>query len=203
MIPLIIQALTLGLSAAAAPGPFQAYLLSQTLTSGWRRALPLTLAPLVSDGPIITLVLLTLTQMPGWFLRGLQIAGGLFVIYLAWGAFRAFRANVDPTESTPPGQPRRSFLQAVLMNSLSPGPWTFWSFVIGPILIQAWAQSPALGAGFLLAFYATLIGSLIALVALFATARRLGPRVTHGLNGLSALALLVFGLYQIWQGMSG
>lgn len=200
MLPLILQGLTLGLSAAASPGPFQAYLLSQSLTHGWRRALPLTLAPLVSDGPIIALVLLTLTQMPVWFLRGLQIAGGLFVIYLAWGAFRAFRANVDPAASALPRG--RNFLQAVLMNLLSPGPWTFWSFVLGPIVLRAWAQSPAFGTGFFVAFYTMLIGGLIALVALFAAARHFGPRVTHWLNGLSALALLAFGAYQIWQGLT-
>ncbi|MBI1880094.1 MAG: hypothetical protein HYR94_18055 [Chloroflexi bacterium] len=82
MIVYFLQGLTLGLSATATPGPFQAFLLAQTLKNGWKRTLPATLAPLVTDGPIIFLVLLVLTQTPGWFLNVLQIAGGLFVLYL-------------------------------------------------------------------------------------------------------------------------
>ncbi|MBK7455571.1 MAG: hypothetical protein IPJ46_18150 [Anaerolineales bacterium] len=38
-----------GLAAASQPGPFQTYLISQTLTRGWKRTLPAALAPLVSD----------------------------------------------------------------------------------------------------------------------------------------------------------
>ncbi|HXW00521.1 MAG TPA: lysine transporter LysE, partial [Anaerolineae bacterium] len=75
-----LQGLTLGLSATATPGPFQAFLLAQALKYGWKRTLPATLAPLVSDGPIIFLVLLVLTQTPAWFLNSLQIAGGVFVL---------------------------------------------------------------------------------------------------------------------------
>jgi hypothetical protein len=37
---------------------------------------------------------------------------------------------------------------------------------------------------------------------LFATARSLGPRVSHVLVGLSAVALACFGLYQLWSGAS-
>ena len=39
------------------------------------------------------------------------------------------------------------------------------------------------------------------LPALFANAARLGPRVTRKLQALSALALLGFGLFQLWAGI--
>ncbi|NJN98663.1 MAG: LysE family transporter [Anaerolineales bacterium] len=95
-----MQGLTLGLSATAAPGPFQAFLLGQALKHGWKQTLPATLAPLVSDGPIIFLVLLVLTQTPLWFLNGLQIVGGLFVLYLAKGSVSTLNTPPLTTEAS-------------------------------------------------------------------------------------------------------
>ena len=76
------------LAAASQPGPFQTYIISQTLTRGWKRTLPVVLAPLVSDGPIILVCLFTLSQVPAWLQRFLYIAGGLFILYLAYGTYK-------------------------------------------------------------------------------------------------------------------
>lgn len=204
MMVYLVQGLTLGFSAAVSPGPFQAFLLSHTLKSGPRRSLALALAPLVTDGPIIALVLLALTQMPDSFLRLLQIAGGLLLLYLAKGASDVFRKSgrATPGEAAPI---EGGFLKAVAMNGLNPNPYIFWSTVGGPTLIRGWAESPSHDLSFILGFYLTLIGGLAGYILLFATASRIVPRLTRILNGVSALALLLFGLYQIWQGifMSG
>jgi len=64
LIHLLIGA-SLGVSAGAAPGPLQAYLLNQTTQHGWRRALPAVLAPLLSDIPIILLMLFILPSSVG------------------------------------------------------------------------------------------------------------------------------------------
>jgi threonine/homoserine/homoserine lactone efflux protein len=82
----IVQGIVYGFAAAVQPGPFQTYLISQTLTKGWQKTLPAALAPLVSDGPIIALCLLVLSQVPLWLERLLNIIGGLFILYLAYGA---------------------------------------------------------------------------------------------------------------------
>ncbi len=202
MIAYLLQGLTLGFSAAVSPGPFQAYLLSQALKGGWRRAVRLTLAPLVSDGPIVALILLLLKQTPGWFLRVLHLAGGLFLLYLAKGAYDTFKSFSGSTPVAADSA-RGSFFKGVTMNALSPGPYIFWSVLAGPILLKGWAESPSHGLSFAFGFYLTLIGGLAAIVILFAVASRVGPKVTRVLNGLSALALFLFGLYQIWRGVVG
>ena len=69
----IVQGIGYGLAAAAQPGPFQTYLISQTLIKGGKRTLPAALAPLLSDGPIIALCLLVLSQLPPWLHRLLYI----------------------------------------------------------------------------------------------------------------------------------
>lgn len=203
MLGFFLRGLALGLPAAAQPGPFQAYLLSQTMKNGWRHTLPAALAPLLSDGPIIILVVLILTQLPPWFLRALRLAGGLFILYLAWKAYGTFRHGdfSAPAESAPAAQ--QSVIEAAVMNALNPNPYIFWGLAAGPILLQAWRRSATLGVSFLLGFYGTLIGGFALLIVLFATARRLGPRVSRYLTALSALALALFGAFQLWQGLLG
>jgi threonine/homoserine/homoserine lactone efflux protein len=202
VIAYIIQGIGYGFAAAVQPGAFQTYIFSQTLERGWRRTLPSALAPLVSDGLVIALVLLVLSQVPPWFQSGLCFAGGLFVLYLAYGSFVAWRGRTTVADIED-GPRRQSLLKAAIMNLLSPGPYVYWSLVAGPILLAGWRLAPANGLGFLLGFYGTMIATLGGLILLFGTARRLGPKVNHALLGISALALTVFGLYQLWLGVSG
>ena len=88
------------------------------------------------------------------------------------------------------------------MNALSPGPYIFWGLVTGPVLLAGWREGPGNAVGFLVAFYAALVLTLAGLILLFGTARQLGPKVNRALLGISALALLGFGLYQLWLGVS-
>ena len=193
------QGLVLGGTAAAQPGPFQAYLLSQTLRNGWRRTLVAAFAPLISDGPIVALVLLVLTQTPAWFLNVLQLAGGCFLLVLAYRAYMAFQ-TAESTQPAIPESGQQNLLEAALLNALSPNPYIFWATIAGPILIEGWRQSPALGLSFVLGFYGTLIGGFVGFVILFAVARGLDPRLNRALSALSALLLLLFGLYQLALG---
>jgi threonine/homoserine/homoserine lactone efflux protein len=204
LIPFFVQGLILGATAAAQPGPFQAFLLSLIAREGWRRALPAAFAPLLSDGPIILLVLLVLTRLPDSFLFGLQIVGGIFLLYLAWGAWHSLRRGpaVDVVEApAPQGSRNANVAKAALMNMLSPSPYIFWATVSGPILIEAWRQAPLYGLGFLLSFYVALIGGLMLFIVIFGGASRIGPQVNWALGILSVVGLAGFGLYQLAAGL--
>lgn len=201
MFTYFLQGAGLGFSASVTPGPFLAFLMAQTLKNGWKRTLPASLAPLLSDGPIVILVLLVLTQTPAWLLSVLQVAGGLFILYLAKGALFARPAPETPNPELMAEAAHHNFVKAALMNTLSPGPYIFWSLIAGPIVLEAWRQSPGLGLIFVLGFYGTLIGGFAAFVLLFATASRLDPKVSRALTLISGLVLLVFGLYQLSQGL--
>lgn len=198
----VIQGIGYGFAAAAQPGPFQTYLISQSLIRGWRRSLPAALAPLISDGPIIALCLFVLNQVPDWFQKFLYIAGGGFVLYLAYGAYKSWRI-FDPTIPSEDSGKVQSIWKAVLTNALSPGPYIFWSLVTGPILLRGWRETPLYGIGFLAGFYVTLISGLALIILVFGAARELGPKVNRVLLGISAIALFCFGLYQLWLGIKG
>lgn len=188
-------------AAAVQPGPLQAYLISQTLSHGWRRTAPAALAPLLSDLPIVCLVLLVLTRMPAAVVQGLQLGGGLFLLYLAVGAFKACRD--DPKNRARAAPPvHQTLLRAALVNLLNPNPYLGWTLVMGPLLLEAWHDSPAGGVALVAAFYLTLILVNLAIILLFGAARSLGPRVARGLVGLSALALAGLGLSRLWAGIA-
>jgi threonine/homoserine/homoserine lactone efflux protein len=198
----ILQGIGYGFSAAVIPGPFQTFVISQTLTRGWKKLLPAALAPLISDGPIIILCLFVLNQVPIWFQRFLYIAGGVFILYLAFGAYKSWR-DFDPNLSQMDSGTQRSLSKAVLMNFLSPGPYIYWSLVTGPILLRGWREMPGNGLGFLAGFYVTIISTLVGIILLFGFARELGPKVNRALIGISVIALFCFGFYQLWLGITG
>jgi threonine/homoserine/homoserine lactone efflux protein len=204
MLPFLVQGLALGFAATAQPGPFMAYLISQTMTYGFRRTWIAAFAPLLSDGPIIALALLVLSQLPSWLQRGLHIASGLFILYLAWGTFQQWKnfGGIQVTEQAAPVG-SRSLTRAALMNAINPLPYVYWSLVTGPILLAGWRESPAHGLAFLISFYTVLIGGLLGIMAIFGATRAMGERVTRLLLGISTLALVVFGLLQLWRGALG
>jgi threonine/homoserine/homoserine lactone efflux protein len=200
LLALLLQGIALGFSAAVSPGPFQAYLLAQTTAHGPRRTLPAAFAPLLSDGPIILIVLFILAQLPPWFLRLLNLAGGVLLLYLAYGAFRTFQHYSGGVLTVSTGS---SILQAALVNALAPGPWVFWSVLAGPLLIKGLQESLAAGLAFLFGFYVLLIGGNACFIVLYAGARRLGPNAMRLLNAGAAVALGIFGALQIWRGLAG
>jgi len=198
----IVQGIGYGFAAGVQPGPLQTYIISQTLFKGWRRVLPAAFAPLISDGPIITICLLVLSQVPLWLQRFLYFAGGLFVLYLAYGAYQTWK-NFDPNIPSTGSATDKSILKAALVNILNPSPYIFWTLVTGPILLKGWRETPVHGLGFIAGFYITMILSLVTIILLFSRARQLGPKINRILVGVSALALFGFGLYQLWLGITG
>lgn len=200
MLAYLLQGLALGFPAAMTPGPLQAYFLSQTLLIGWRKTLPSAFAPLISDGPIVLLVLLVLSQFPPWYLHFLRVAGGIFIIYLAARAFLNWRRNQHSDEGQVESS-RRGLLRATITNLLNPNPYLFWAFVAGPIFLAAWRESSAQGLLFLLGFYGTLVGGFALLILIFAGTRRFGPRARSMLVIIAISILATFGVYQLSNGL--
>ena len=200
MLYYLIFGITYSFAAVVQPGPFQAFLFSQSITNGWRKTLPLVFAPLISDLPVIILVLFILTNVPQEVLWILQSIGGVFLLYLAFNAYKAWRnfhQNVVQEVS-----PQLNIFKAAMVNILNPNPYLAWSLILGPLLIKGWNESPVNGIILLLAFYSFMVIYSIAMIMLFAAARSFGPKVSRISIGISAIALTVFGLYQLGTGIS-
>lgn len=197
-----LKGVLLGFAAAISPGPLQALFLAQTMETGWRRTIPAALAPLLSDGPIILLVLFILTQVPEQLIRFVRIGGGLFLVYLAVSTLKGLLQE-DDSRLPEPSKKSRSLLKATLTNLLNPNPYIFWATVSGPILLDALDESLLQIFSFLLGFYLLLVGGFMVIITLFASGRRLAPQHVPKFLGLAALALGLFGLYQLLEGISG
>jgi threonine/homoserine/homoserine lactone efflux protein len=204
VLSLLAQGLGLGFTAAVQPGPLQAYILSETLTHGWRRSLPIIFAPLLADGPVIVITLFILVQLPASALRLIQIAGGLFIIYLAWSMFRELRRGVSigPAQQTNAGG-RGALLRGVMINLFSPAVYIFWGTISGPIVIKAWHQSPAAAVAFIVGFYSVIVGTMAVLVAVFQQARRLDERTVRLMLSVSLVILVVLGGLLLKSGILG
>jgi len=195
------QGLLLGVYAALSPGPFQFFLISQTLRTGWKRTLPAAVAPLLSDAPAVTLSLLALSQLPGWFLNGLRVGGGLFILYMAYGAVLEFRRLADAPTAPPAGN--QPLARAFVMNFLNPNVYIFWTTIGAPIVLDGWKQSAWHGWSFIGGMYGALIPATAGLIILFGTAGGLKPAVRRWIQLGLALVLSLLALYQIVSGITG
>ncbi len=204
-----------GFIAGVMPGPLQTFLLLQTLQRGARGGMWVLPAPLVSDGPIIAVCLLVLSQADPGLLRGLSLAGGLFLVYLAresWLSLSLKGATLNNGRDDDAVDQRvRSVAarhsgpallgRAALINALGPGPWIFWGTVMGPMLVRQWQVSVAAGLAFLAAFYGTMVTILSAQLLLFSFARRLGPKIARAGTWLGLGLLVVFAILLILFGI--
>jgi threonine/homoserine/homoserine lactone efflux protein len=202
MLSYILQGITYGFAAGVQPGPLQAYIILQALKNGWRRSIVYALVPLLSDLPIIGLVVTILAFLPAGWVTVLRLAGGAFLVYLAIGAFRTALHPPDET-ATPEGSPQRGLLQAVVINLLNPNPYLFWSLVTGPILLTGWKESPVYGIAMLAAFYLVMIVVNAVIILVVSIAHGFNPRLRQWLMIASAAGLGAFGVYQLWMGIMG
>jgi threonine/homoserine/homoserine lactone efflux protein len=201
MISYFIFGLSYSFACVVQPGPFQAYLFSQSITNGWRKTIPLVFAPLISDLPVIILVLFILTIVPPAVLGILQCFGGIFLLYLAFKAYKSLRSLNTNYKTDTPGY--GNLFKAVLVNLFNPNPYLGWSLVMGPMLIKGWSESPKNGIALITGFYSSMIIYSAVMVILFSVAGNLGPRVNRISLFFSVIAFLLFGLYQLWSGIAG
>ena len=189
----------LGVSAATVPGPLIAYLVNIAAAQGWRKALLVVIAPLITDAPIIVLMTFILGQMPAEALNLIQLAGGCLLLFIARGALRQYQAGRALNQVSDGGAAvaisrRRVLLTGIGMNFLSPGPWLFWGTVNGPLLLKAMDASAGHALAFLLAFYGSFLGGLCCWVLLIHQARRLPEDVLKYIILAMVLLLLWFGV---------
>jgi len=193
----IIFGITYALAASLQPGPLQTYIISQTLTKGWKATITTAFAPIISDIPIFIIVFFLLTNLPPTFVNVLRIIGGLFLFYLSYKTFLSWKNySFDNMNSKRIG----TFFNAVLVNLLNPNPYIGWSLIMGPMVIEAWNKTPSFAITLVACFYLTLVLSLIGIIFLFSFARSIGPKISRALLGLSSIGLFIFGFYQIYRG---
>ncbi len=190
----LILAISLGLAAGMSPGPLLTYTIVATLRGGLKAGISVGIAPLLTDVPIIVLSLLVLHILPPSALRLLNVVGGAFVVYLGWETLRAgWRSPAVVVQEDV--DVRRELGRGVLVNFLNPNPYIFWGTVGGPILLEAYRTSPVYAVGFLVLFYALLVGAHLGIALLVHRQRDALRGVWYRrVLGLLGIVLIVIGL---------
>lgn len=193
-----LAAFTFGLLAGLKPGPLGVFIIHQTLTKGKLQGFVSSLAPLLTDGPIILLAVLITVQLEdiAWFISLISITGGM---YLAFIALRIFRLpnNVDPSGKN---ASTAGLATAVKINFLNPSPYVFW-LTTGTGYIVMGSNIEA--AVFVVVALVTLCTTKYLLAVSMATlGRRFNQRNYALLLKSLSLPMAAFSLQLIYSGMS-
>jgi threonine/homoserine/homoserine lactone efflux protein len=178
----------LGLSAGFAPGPLLAFVVAESLRHGGRAGVKASLAPIVTDIPIVVAAMFLLSRLSHSqaVLGGLSVAGGLFVLFLGWEHIRS-----RGLETAADRAPDHSLRKAAAINALSPHPYIFWITVGGPITWRSLEGGVLPAFLFIGSFYFFLLGSKIAVAVAVGRSRRFLSGGT-ALLAMRFLGLLLF-----------
>ena len=192
-----LVAITLGLAAGLKPGPLGIFIIHQTLSRGNRQGFVASLAPFITDGPIILLALyltLVLKDVSG-FIAGVSILGAL---YLATIAYKILKA---PTAINPDGKGvSTSLWDAVKINFLNPSPYIFWLTIGGSYISMGTHLDAAVFIVFtLLTLSLTKYGVALSIKSL---GTRFSPEKYALLLKSLALPLIIFSCHLMFSGIN-
>lgn len=190
--------ISLGLSAGIAPGPLLALVLQRSLSSGAASGVRVSMAPLLTDLPIVFLAFILVGRLSEFWLHILMAMGGGFVLWLAYDAWRTAGRTTTLVVAT---SARQDLMHGALVNFLNPHPYLFWITVGAPTVIQAWRRTPWAAVGFVVGFYVLLVGSKVVLAILVSRARFLN-RQRQWLR-FSAFLLLLAGCWMLYSAFQG
>lgn len=191
----LIPGILIGLTAGISPGPLMALVISETLRHGVKSGIKVSLAPLITDVPIVLATLALFQHLKGnpVFFGIISVSGGLFLIYLG---IKNWKTDLEHIQE-PGGE--RSLQRAIIANFLSPHPYLFWITVGGSILGRV---SFAEGAVFIIVFYSMLVGSKICIAIITDRVRWfLESRSYLWLIRGLGIALGIFGVILIKNGL--
>jgi len=185
----IISALIFGLTAGFKPGPLGVVVIQQTLEHGLKSGIKASLAPIITDGPIIFAALVLLTQFKdiSLFIGLLSLIGGLYLLWLSIKILKIQEINISKSLSTP-----NSLATAIKVNLLSPNPYLFW-FTVGGTYIALGTRAESIV--FVVVSLGTLVLSKMAVALVTSNFRELlDSRAYLWVMRILGVLLAVFGL---------
>ena len=197
-------AFALGFALGAAPGPVQVLILSETAKRGFTGGLRVMLG---ANGTLLAVVLFlalglsSLAPGPG-FLRVMRLAGGGFLVYVAFSELSSLRRSSDQQEQAVPARalgPTAKGVTAVLVN---PAAWIFFATTASAVLADAATSAGRTAA--ILAAFAMAVG--VSASDILVTSLGSGGRALLGGHALVliraglSIVLAVLGIWLILQG---
>ena len=168
MLEFLSAGILLGLAAGFAPGPLLVLVISETLRHGVAAGLKVSIAPLITDVPIILVSLIVLNRLAEFksVLGCISIFGGLFILYLGYESLktRGVELNLSAAKSS-------SLKKGVVTNALNPHPYIFYMTVGAPIIYKGIQQHILATVTFVGSFLLLLVGSKVVLAMIVERSR--------------------------------
>lgn len=200
MLEFLSAGILLGLAAGFAPGPLLVLVISETLRHGIRAGLKVSIAPLITDVPIILVSLLLLNRFAEYkpILGCISIFGGLFILYLAYESLktRGVDLNLSAVKTG-------SFKKGVITNALNPHPYIFYMTVGTPIIYRSIQHHILATLSFVGSFLLLLVGSKIVLAMVVERSRNfLKGRLYIWVMRVLGVLLIIFSMALLRDGVA-
>ena len=188
MIEFLSAGTLLGLAAGFSPGPLLVLVISETLRHNIRAGIKVSIAPLITDIPIMLISLLILNRLAGFkpVLGCISMLGGLFIFYLGYESMktRGMELNLSSVNSS-------SFRKGVITNALNPHPYIFYMTVGAPIIFKSIQQNFLATVAFVGSFLLLLVSAKVILALVVERSRTFlqGPVYIWVMRALGALLL--------------
>lgn len=156
LIDYLAKGTLLGIASGFSPGPLTVLVIAETLRHGLRSGIQVSIAPLLTDIPIILLVMLVFDRAlryPQVF-GIVSLAGGLFLLWLGYSSIRTRGLEIDGGDIVP-----HSIRKGIAINLLNPNPYVFWVSVGTPTIWLALETSWTHAAAFLGSFFLSIVGA--------------------------------------------
>ena len=160
MLEFLSAGILLGLAAGFAPGPLLVLVVSETLRHSIKAGIKVSIAPLITDIPIIAISLLVLNRLADFkvIIGCISIFGGLFILYLGYESLKTKGVELDLS-----AHGANSFRKGVITNALNPHPYVFYLTVGAPIIFKGINQNIFAALLFVGTFIFFLVGSKLLL----------------------------------------
>jgi threonine/homoserine/homoserine lactone efflux protein len=199
VIPLISAAFILGATSGLSPGPLLTLVVAESLRKGFRSGAAVAVAPLITDAPVILLMILLagILSSEDSVIGGLYLAGACYLAYLSIEQFRFKGSGIDTAADA-----SVSFRKGAIVNLLNPAPYVFWLTIGAPLLARAREVSWMAVIAFLGVFYVFLVGMKLLLAVLIGKNRHLLKGMCYrAVMRAMGVVLLLFAVIFIKNGL--
>ena len=133
-ITFLFSGVVFGLSAGLSPGPLLTLVISETLKHDIKEGIKVSVAPLLTDVPIVLITLLVLSRFSNMLpvLGVVSLLGCAFLTYLGYESITFRGVDIDIDQAKP-----QSIRKGVIANFLNPSPYMFWFTIGAPLVLKA------------------------------------------------------------------
>lgn len=205
---LLIGAFGLGAALGILPGPVQFVLLTESARGGVRRGFTAMAGANGTFGALLVALAAGIAVLApaGWALRTLRIAGGAFLLWLAWDGLRAQAKasrgrSGEPVAAANGARGLPPAVRGIVAVLLNPGAWVFLATTASALFATAGTRG---GRGLALTAAAAMLGGVVVVdgsMVLIGGASRTSARIERVAVPVFAAGVGLFGAVLVAQGL--